>query len=856
MNEDRHIEEAVLAGEKNRDSKELIHNWCRHARVERFGGIGMIEMDTGLPIGHHSMACDHASASGMSAWSLADAAIDFYDRNCIDCKLRIPVRFPNLSMLVDRRDKALAENEKQQALIAEQASKALEKRIEQRASIKQKCKLASVTVLDQLDELDRHRDKNSNIQLTETARMAPEIFSSEIIEHFFLLLESGEFWFYETGFDCLLTLHADSSRLIKCAVDVLADYRFVESAVTVICKFPELIDVNKIGDIFNSLASFAFPPRDIFSNDSSPDRPDALFILFKCHPQKIKDSIQLNLDSANPNSICRAADTIALLTDLDVPSRLAYARSAMAKLARPHLTIDLSGSGRQNETDVYTSLEQVIDNSLHAAPKETDALIATFMRSADEEGQARILKPYKDLFNRYPPTKNFNVELHTLALRRILDVGVSARSYDLLSIVAEVFRSGSPDALDELVIKEATHILGVAVLLTPKLTELRSERKLAQDSLSALDVGNRYGLVTQIQIGLVKWTAEIAANHCATAETYLQVLSKIPDHHHDIRCVMISQLASMGKTVPGLALVLPPLYSALFNASQEVRAAGIEAIGSFESNRIQDMPDLVYEAFVLALSDPFVIVHRAAIRALTNVKIPERYTRVVKKLVYQLILVYSQSKDADSFLIKCISLYLSRYVDEKELIGSTGTLVVSQLARMDINIVEREIAWLGKKLSKTPGFAKILLDMLARSQRDSVQEKLIAALNQIDMSVIYEKRDSIKAIGLAQAADADMIGALIEILTRASAWEEALELSKAALIVLPDTTRNTARRLFVEKIRIAVEFEVKSELNSAKKLSELRNEWNVVTQKIIKDRKENEARRDPIRGIRGAIGGI
>lgn len=38
MSRDRDIERTIRHGERNQDAKRLIHNWCRHARVEKFGG--------------------------------------------------------------------------------------------------------------------------------------------------------------------------------------------------------------------------------------------------------------------------------------------------------------------------------------------------------------------------------------------------------------------------------------------------------------------------------------------------------------------------------------------------------------------------------------------------------------------------------------------------------------------------------------------------------------------------------------------------------------------------------------------------------------------------------------------------
>jgi hypothetical protein len=104
MDTESRIKEAERAGERSKATIELVRNWCRHARVERHGGVGMLEMQTGLPIGPHAMACDHAVARGMASWDLADAAVDFHDRNCVSCTQRIAVGFPNLATLVAERD--------------------------------------------------------------------------------------------------------------------------------------------------------------------------------------------------------------------------------------------------------------------------------------------------------------------------------------------------------------------------------------------------------------------------------------------------------------------------------------------------------------------------------------------------------------------------------------------------------------------------------------------------------------------------------------------------------------------------------------------------------------------------------
>ena len=151
---DREFKKAIEAGERTRATMELVRNWCSHARIEKFGGTGMIEEMTGLPIGNHGLKCDHTTAEGMYTWDLRESALDFYDRNCVDCKKRKPVGVPNLSSLVKERDDL-------RAVDARKASAAEANRVEERAirqlarsHLRQGIGALSNTIIDHIDEFD------------------------------------------------------------------------------------------------------------------------------------------------------------------------------------------------------------------------------------------------------------------------------------------------------------------------------------------------------------------------------------------------------------------------------------------------------------------------------------------------------------------------------------------------------------------------------------------------------------------------------------------------------------------------------------------------------------------------------
>src|SRR5208283_1891066 len=87
-------------GERNKEVIALARNWCAHLEVRQSGGIGLVEIQTGLPIGMRSFKCPYAGAAGLAGMDLQTVALDFYDRNCADCKQRQPDRLPNVPACV------------------------------------------------------------------------------------------------------------------------------------------------------------------------------------------------------------------------------------------------------------------------------------------------------------------------------------------------------------------------------------------------------------------------------------------------------------------------------------------------------------------------------------------------------------------------------------------------------------------------------------------------------------------------------------------------------------------------------------------------------------------------------------
>lgn len=855
MSSDRDIQKAIEAGEKNRRTTELIHNWCRYAKVKKCGGTGLIEAQTGLPIGHHAMACDHAPASGMATWDLADAALDFHDRNCVECKYRVPVRLPNISELLGARDKELAAQKQIRALQEAQRIAALSRRQEIRHALKEALPASSYTIIEQLEELDGGRHEDQRTKLVETARLAPEIFTPEIIEHYFQLLEARESWFSSVGLETLSLLKADPVRLARCALIAIRDFDATEIAGRIVIEQIAHVDSSLILGAFRSLSLLAAPPHIPFTGTERTATPKPLLALYRHYPDAVKATIQVYLDSKSYSAIERAAKAILAIEQQDDSIATSFARTVIAILARPELLINLDEHhSHHDETDLFRDLQDVLKSSLRAAPQPTDELVSSFLATADSETTVRILSAYESLFHADGWREDIKeAEAHSVALRRLVNTATSTTKFDDLWGLLGMFRSGAPKGLENLIRKEASYLLGAAILLENQRAKLADERTQAKDMLAYWGADNQYSFLIQFQEGLVSWVSDAAIDSPQTAKVYLETLSGLPEDSHHLRGVMVTALSHLMNTVEGLSLALPSLYSALVGASQLERAAAIMALKELNSARRNDLPRLLFEIFLTTLYDPYLIVHQSAVHALERFSCPEDFKLALKLAVRDLIIAYSHSEDGDEFLVECISLYVSRYAEKEELEGDVGAFLVSQLSRMKPEIVMRShFDWYVKELKYSLGIGALAVKLLRASSSDYEIEPIFRAFRELPPATVYAERKGLVGATTERLDDVDCIGSMIELLTRSGALDEAERIAKAVMDSIPDTTREYQRRLSAQLLHIATKFESAiAGIRQDETVEQISQQWRQIIECIEQDRKEYETRRDPLRGILG-----
>jgi len=309
---DRRWEQAVEAGKKNQRTMALVQNWCAHARIENHGGVGLIQMQTGLPIGHLAMACDYAtSGTTMAAWDLADAALEFHDDNCVGCAHRKPVRLPNLSELVAARDASVRAQEARAAAHDRAEADALLQRRAARDALRSKLPPASRSLVEHLDALDTGSEQDAGKALEVAAGLAPDAFTPDLVEYLFDLAEGEERWATETALVILDKVGVAPERLASAAARSLARSSGIRSA-EIWVRHLDHARRDLIARTVPALIDHAEPDDFPFGGRRGNADPRLLLAVHKAFPAEVERVVD-DLLSASPAALGAGARAVSIL---------------------------------------------------------------------------------------------------------------------------------------------------------------------------------------------------------------------------------------------------------------------------------------------------------------------------------------------------------------------------------------------------------------------------------------------------------------------------------------------------------------------------------------------------------------
>ena len=802
---DERTEEILAKGRTNQANFRLVTNWCSHIRIQRYGGVGMLEEATGVPIGNFGPECDHAGPDGSYSWDIRSSAVDFYDRHCHDCTLRQPVRDPNLSKWVTERDKQVAEYAAQESAAARAAADALSARRDERSGLRLGLSPAAADVVDQLDALDGGGTAILQTQFVETARLAPEAFPPAIIDYLFKHIEASELWIEDAALSALTLLGDAPARLVRVAAAALERGNLGKSAVKAFLRNRAEARLEEVAAVFPAFVELAEPNRQPFTPMRRAQRAP-LSLLARSFPAEVALQIRSCLDNGSPGSVSRAsraAEALARLAEIVSP----FGRDFVAAWVRAKWLPDPREPGHGAREGAARDLEFAVAELFRRDPETVDDLLQQYLAGASDNGEVRIFKIYHLVLSSrsFCDARPAN-EAEKVAFRRLLRAASKVTNWDVLSEIIHAF-DGKPGRLIGLAEIFQDELLGTAIMMDERLVAFDAQPK-PTIFLEVLERRNRRHSLERLRDTFVAWTAAgVAVIGDLTA--YTKALENIPESRSGLAACMIEHAVGLAKDVAGLNAVLPVLYAALVGASVVGRGAAATAVGNLPANLRLHAPDLLYESFLLALTDPYVYVHKSALNALCDIRLPKEFDQPVRHALANMVRVYgSEAKDYDT-VIKCIELLVGRYLDKKVCAGTYGAYLVSVMNRLPSWSLSSHMRYLARHLGRAQGVTTLLMRLLTDPEAADHQiEAALDALAELPNDVLHAERATLGTVTAEPSWETHRrVHGVVELLGRVGAWDKAVEVAERALSDVPDTRRERPSRRRMELLAAAANYE-------------------------------------------------
>jgi hypothetical protein len=847
------LQDIFEIGQRNVEDIALVKAWCAHVRIERFSGGGIVEEMTGLPTGLHGLACDHASAGGIYAHRTREVALDFYDRHCHDCALRTPVSTPNLSVWVEARDAWRAQQDAAEAQAVAEAAAALAARQAARAALRAGLAPASADILDQIDELDRAPTTELSVRLVETARLAKEAFTPPVVEHIFELLESGQGWFEVAGLETLAAVSSDPDRLVRCALKSLADGVAVESAVRALLPRLAQVDPVQIGAILPALIELARPTREVFSMEQRP-RPAPLVLVHAAFPEAVRAALD-KLLAGEPLEVHLATRALVALVRR-APGLLAgFARTLISTYVRAPWLPDPGDFGQDIEHEASHRLREAVVAAFLRQPDIVDGLLKAFSWGASPAAEVRIFGIYGWVLRagRFRRTRPVSAA-GRLAFERLLWGATSHQNAKVLSEIHSAIHE-NPDDLIGLAKTNIDQLLGAAILVDARL-RAHDDTPPPKDAtmLTALErMGDRsvlYGLRDHI----VAWAAAGAAA-AGTPRAYLDVLDNLGEEGDELAGCLIERAMSLIDSAEGLNAVLPSLYRALVGTSVLRRGAAAKAVGEIPARQRKNAPDLLFEAFLSTLTDPYIYVHSAAARTLRQITLPEAYSARVQAGLVLVLRTHAGNPEREELVLGIIE-ELSHILSEANRAGPYAAWLVRLMAGMRYWTRASKLRWIARGLARAEGLVDLLIAHLLDPEcTEHSEEEMLEVIADLPADVVYANRAALAAVPIGAAwPHRFRVYKLVETLGRCGAWAEAEQAAAAAVAATPDTARDASVRLGFQLLHAATAYENALALGDSARATAMAAEWRTLKAAEEAHKRAIAERPDPFRDVREASG--
>lgn len=814
--------DAIEAGQRNLRATKLLNNWCFHAELVRSPGRGMIEAETGLPIGHMGVQCKFSKKNSMFCRLLEDAAYDFYQNNCKECKERVPVDVPNILEFIDQRKKAA---EKRKSVREQEESKRKQKQIdrqEERAKLRCELTLEETFVLDLLDELDQEDIARDDPRLEQLANLAPETFTRKVIEHLLPAVLHEYLPYSNPAAKALLRASLEPEEKLSVAVRLVSSYEKSSASVDVILLNAENLTQGDLTKVLRCFVSMALgPPPGMHFGGSEPIRRDATPIhsFFQKRRTEICAEVDTLLSDANPAKIGAAVEII-LATDSDELLKR-HAKVIFAKLMRRRTLLPQE----RRDSSVLYYLREAASECLERFSEETDKIIQSYLADNDDTGKKEANRTYSSVLKHNYREKAQIGTAQRIAFRRLLWAAIESPEIGI-DDAAQFFRH-SWDEFAQLAVEHFDDLIGAAATLSEKYEEVDAEHvvELPDNVLAQMERNNKRTAIYSLQGALIEWAAVGAKSKGREGlEEFLELYRRLPEDQTQMRGNMIVHVSKLLTGVESLTLVLSDWYRALMDENAVVRASAVQAWENVPFDLVKNFPDLFFEAFSVLLTDPYVIVHRSAVHSLRRRSSPKEKRSFIKHRLWNLIVYYSQENKQEDFVVDCIDAFVFLCLSSEERKGKLGQQLSGILLSLEGSALYRAVDRLHYGFKDVPGFAKVALKSIQDDYTRSIStDDCATAILRAPQNELQNCIDDIKKAfeALRPFRPEGFVEALLyaAALTKAGNHAAASTCFKELMASIPVEDRNEQWRL--EAALVAAASEIEHAIGGGEAFSEL-----------------------------------
>ncbi|MEV8442062.1 hypothetical protein AB0425_32185 [Actinosynnema sp. NPDC051121] len=831
-------------GHENARIMELAANHCRHMRFVEFGGRGMLEEMTGLPLNSRRVECPVAigNTSGMR---LDYVAFGFYAEHCVGCAMRNPTgQLPNLET------EALTRQQEAKAEEAERAEKlrvravARAGRVERRRSLRASADPATAGILDDLDvldpdpavDVDADATAAARRRLTTVAGRAADRFDERIIDELFDAVESVGLTELLEPLRYLSSRRPElAERLVATALAALRTVPTLEAG-RCLTDHPDLVDAAAVDDaVIRAIVVLAGSktPGDHHFSGPTPvvqaNDPGPLRVIADLCPDKLVACLSGMLPRpAVTGIIVNPAHLPQLVSDFDRRA----AAGAVEHLTSTHLELtvqllpNLAVSMCVSPQDSYDpgtvgTAERAVARMFIAAPARIAGLLEEAGRHAAEktrDGLVGSVRHALDMIDTEYVHRRAHDPVTTpeeaAAVTDAAFVFLLARTdeswgHRVTFSAAEAIERMGHWRSDTLAGRlDAT--LGAFVTLTRhRLTEQKSVliSTAAPDPLAWMEAGSRKNSLYQSARRLLRAVESASSTDpLAVCETITALITSERDS--DLGSEVVYQLlATLGEVgrrhgnQPGvLQAILPTLHTYLVDADPGPRAAALEAWTAIGGTHA--LPSTVADLLPALVSDTYVVMIDAVLEAACRLPWPDQESRIRLALHAMNVMEgINVSKHLDTFLTSLAAL--RRHVPDTaalaelekkalarvpELEWYQATEVTEQPWQPDARVApELAVLWLALAPRRTYGLR----------HGDEAEEALNGLLD-CGAGLLGLQAADIIEVGAAHSPESHY-GSMeyAEVLARAERRTDALALLENALTRIPNEPARSSQRALV-----------------------------------------------------------